>query len=195
MSEFQNITAINIALFPDLKSKEELLACGSSLEGHGGVSIIKESTAQAHITLWMGLVNPEDLKEVLNWIKTFDLKIILHENKLVLTEGGSRSDLIHLTFEDSDLIGYLHRTIHERMGLMRSTALAKPEMFVGEGISNSTLTYCDEFHEKHSQGNHRPHVSIGYGDLPKTEFSALVFDRVGVYQLGNHCTCAKNLLL
>lgn len=194
MSESQNLTAINIALIPDSKSRSLLMDCSQQLDSSGGEGLLQKDSAHPHITLWMGLVNDEDLKEVLSWIRSFDLKIILHENKLVHATGTDNSKLVHLTFEDSDLIGYLHRSIHERMELMMVAEQSRAEMFSGDAISESTLKYSSEFHNSHSLVNFKPHATIGYGELPQMDLGDLVFDKVSVFQLGNHCTCAKNLL-
>lgn len=194
MSESQNIRAINIALMPSLESRTLLMDCSHQLDLAGGQGLLRSDHAEPHITLWMGLVNDEDLKEVLSWIRSFDLKIILHENQLVHTAKADKTELIHLTFEDSDLIGYLHRSIRERMELMKASQQASTEMFSGDVISESSIHYSSAFHENHSLSNFQPHVTIGYGKIPEIVLGDLTFDKVSVYQMGNHCTCAKNLL-
>jgi hypothetical protein len=63
----------------------------------------------------------------------------------------------------------------------------------GERVSSSTLRWIGRFRQDAALRHYRPHITLGYGkpneerDLPKTFLAT----RIGIFQLGNHCTCVR----
>ena len=71
---------------------------------------------------------------------------------------------------------------------------AQPAMFA-EDVSRSTRAWVDRFAREAAYSRFRPHITLGSGrphpepDLPR----GFVARRLAVFQLGDHCTCARPL--
>lgn len=195
MSVLNQGIAVNIALIPDLATEKVLRELSDELNLNGAEGLLTEGSAFPHLSLWMGLLEQEELEHLHSWVASFDLKIILHKPYLVgVPSGDGHRTLSHVCFEENDLIAYLHRTIHERMDGMRSLQELREEHFAEAGISRSSLSYCQSFHEEHSGQAFKPHVTIGYGELNRElGLDKLVFERVALFQLGNHCRCIREI--
>lgn len=195
MSGNEDVIAVNIALLLDKQSSEKCRVISDTLEKNGGKGLLMDGSAP-HITLWMGLVYRDEVKVLAEWVKSIDLKIILHNPEIVFKESGQMDiPLVHLVFEEGDLIRSLHEAAHRRGDAHLLRLEPTDIMFLGDEISDSTRLYTLQFHDKHSIDNFEPHITIGYG---RTSFfigdEPLVADRVGIFQMGNACTCKKNLI-
>lgn len=90
----------------------------------------------------------------------------------------------------------LHREALALLTAHRLPRRARREMLAvrtGERVSASTLRWIDRFAVDAAGPRYRPHITLGYGEPETTAPFTFRGNRLALYQLGNHCTCARRL--
>jgi 2'-5' RNA ligase len=159
--------------------------------------------AAPHITLAMATVRRDTLPALWHWLADAGRRtpaLELTVTRIAAVPGPRRVSLwyeIARTPALDALHGEAVRVLEgQRQGEPgRKTLVLRP----GERVSASTLRWIAEFGREAAFARYRPHVTLGYvprahARLPEEPHGRLFrAARLALFQLGNHCTCARRL--
>ena len=189
-----DILAVDFVLLPVDQEVEDIVFLNKNLSQPANHQIILSRTGnQPHLSLLMGGLPvaglpeaEEKLHALARSFESFYLKI----NKTVL-----RNDCVSLNVEKNQKLQLLHQTLIKEFYDLKKTDITG-EMFVADSvISNGSIKYINSYWQQNIQEDFWPHITLGYGKLGENARipGVIGFDKIGLYHLGNHCTCSKNI--
>jgi hypothetical protein len=193
--------AVDVVLLPDEQTTELLIEANQKLVKQGNNEIIlNKESCLPHISLAMGCIDEGDLDEI--GIILRDIAKTITFNKLFIcgiyisvnNQGEKISSYIIVKNQP---LQELHEAVIESMKPFFRYKATK-EMVFGhqmEDIAIGTINWINDYPEKSSYENYFAHITIGYGQADAPD-RAIEFGitQLGIYHLGNHCTCRKPLV-
>lgn len=195
--EPDKIIAVDAVVIPSPTVKDVAISLSEKLDG--SPITLGSSDYVPHITLAMGYVT--DLKEVERIIKQITSNTAPFE---VIVDTVSTSQkpfeghyFSHLGVKNDDTINILHRSLVQKLPFMTDASVSTAN-FVhdkDEKIVPAVFQYIASFTSSHSGGNYWPHITLGAGKGDLSMQLPLIFtaDSIYLFQLGNFCTCRKQL--
>ena len=187
-----DILAVDFVLLPADREIENIVLLNRRLSQPADRQIILSKTGNLpHLSLLMGGIPVAGLRQAEKKLEAlahslgrFDLKI----DKTVF-----KNDCISLNIEKNQKLQLLHKTLTREFGGLKKTEITA-EMFVAQPvISDSGIEYINSYWQQSIRENFWPHITLGYGKLAENARipESISFDRIGLYHMGNHCTCNK----
>jgi hypothetical protein len=192
--------AIDVVLLPNKEMTDLVIEANRGLlvDGSGKI-VLGRSEFVPHISVAMGCVDSErisvigeKLSEVWgssggNWAKNLKaVGVTVVSNKV----GEKVSSFVVAKSMDLQLF---HEAIMHALADEVSYEVNE-DMLASESVSATTLEWIRYFRNYSSFEHYMPHITIGYGQVSDLygviDFSAIT---LGVYWLGDHCTCNKPL--
>ena len=188
--------AIDIVLVPDDAMTEVVIEANRGLlvDGAGEIVLGREERVP-HITVAMGCVDGERIsvigEKVVDVWESFGGSWVSHLQSAGVTAVINRSGEKVSSFVvlKSRELQRFHEAI--MCGISDEVSYdVGAEMLVDDRVSVPTLEWIRHFSEYSGFERYMPHITIGYGEVSEVyglmEYSAL---KLGLYRLGNHCTC------
>jgi len=183
-----NKIAIDVVLLPPNKIIE--LAIYKNKEKTKDPIRLDKEKCIPHITLCMGAVDKEKLKEVKQFLEKIKEKF--SELKLKITKINEKHSAwdIEITPE----LRKLHETITKKLKPWIIDNPTTKMCFSPPNVSERTLYWLSRFKDKSCFENYYPHITLAKEGLDteevQIEFTA---KRLALCHLGNYCTCRKIL--
>ncbi len=146
-----------------------------------------------HLTLVMGGFPVDQLEGSAKEIRSLTSSCAPFHLKI--DKVAYKNDCASLDFKKNERLQQLHETLIKsfRSSLVGDITAA---MFAGDSqIGDSSITYINNFWERNIGENFWPHITLGYGKVPDSIRipDTVTYDKVGLFHLGNHCTCHKSI--
>lgn len=156
---------------------------------------LSENGQLPHVSLLMGSIPQKVLPAIKR--KMAEIIKLTPAFYLHIDEINNKQGVSSLNIKKESGLQSLHLLIAEQFGeFLTETATAA--CIYGNGkVSPSTLTWINNFYQKNTFDNFWPHITLGYGksDLKQLITNHIEVDRLGLFHLGNHCTCEKALAI
>ncbi len=188
-------TAIDIVLIPPPEIWESAVLFNQQInEGVEKPEIVFDGTHFPHITLVQGCVNNEEIetiktkiKEIVKSFTPFDLTA----DHMIKDENGFVSLEITQNEQLTDLHKRLLDSVRPHNKPIATTSLYTDRGEIANELTLRWITYWIE--REHIE--FQPHITLGklHGKLPEWTPKTFTTDIIGLYQLGNFCTCRKVL--
>ena len=195
--------AIDIALLPEPSLGQYAVALSSKL-ARGPLDWVRlslnpsPSEGLPHISLGMAVVTLKELEVLIAKMQetvaeeTAVRAAIFGPQTQVNSQGGAISSLAVAPVAKI-------KSWHERvMAMLKPHAgrLAREQHLLPDdvGCDESALQWITHFAQKSAGLNFSPHLTLGYGTLHNEgALGSYFFDRIGIFRLGNGCTCRETL--
>ncbi|MCB0761846.1 MAG: hypothetical protein KDC12_10020 [Flavobacteriales bacterium] len=182
--------AVNIALVPRPEYVQPFLEFNRALQIRGEEQIVLGAECCVpHLTIAMAVLTQGEREEVHAYLNTLNQNIEVTFNSLQIVQRAP-DQLVHWMPEDAAHLTQLH-------GQVKSILPAEPHLanatHFSTPVNESTIQYVRKF----SQGElpYVPHVTMGYGEWGMApQFPHISTWRWGMFELGNHCTCRREIL-
>ena len=188
------IAAIDFVLLPSEKDIRDVIGLNRSLIQPSDRQITLSPDGNLpHLSLLMGGLPLNRLELATKELKSLAeplRKIILRIDKI-----ACRNDCSSLTFENGRDLQPLHEILLTTYGEMLEKEVQREMFNNSTAISESSVTYVNSYRQQSIREHFWPHITLGYGKLPDHVSipKAITLDKIGIYQLGNHCTCEKKI--
>lgn len=188
------ILAVDFVLLPARQDIEDIIFLNKGLSQPADRQIILSKGGNLpHLSLLMGGLPIKGLDKVKEKLEVlaqsyggFDLQI---------DQTVHRNDCVSLNFEKNDKLLRLHKALIKAFNWMMKTGITK-EMFAADSvISNSSIKYVNSYWQQGILEDFWPHITLGYGQSVDNARvpGVMSFDKIGLYHLGNHCTCRTKI--
>ncbi|MDN5211291.1 2'-5' RNA ligase family protein [Fulvivirgaceae bacterium BMA12] len=188
------IIAADIVLLPSDQDIEDIVLLNRTLHQPANQQIVLSKTVNLpHLTLLMGgflldqlEVSAKAIQSLTSSYPPFHLKI----DKVVY-----KNDCASLDFKKNKRLQQLHEALIKSFRSSMAGNITGA-MFAGDSqIGDSSITYINNFWERNTGENYWPHITLGYGKVPDSIRipGTVSYDKVGLFHLGNHCTCYKSI--
>jgi 2'-5' RNA ligase len=152
--------------------------------------------AVPHVTLAMAVVPASALEAIVAGLRDAALRHLPIEVTVRGAVGvpGSRHVNAWLEIARSPELLRLHQDALLLLNAHRLRQRAQRGMLAvlsGERVAKSTLRWIDHFADDSAGRRYRPHITLGQGQPAATAAFTFRANGLGLYQLGNHCTCAR----
>lgn len=185
--------ACDVVLLPPLEIMEKAIAINRKIVESGNSEIVLDKErCLPHITLAMGCLKEEEMREVDNVLKDTAKSFTPIKLRIIPSKGVKA----WFRIEKNGEIEELHGSVMKNMGPFFSYDVTKDMLYKekDEEIHDVTIHYIKNFSREHSLENYEPHITVGHGDMdievPSFEFEA---GELALCHLGSFCTCRKVL--
>lgn len=190
--------AVDAVLLPDKPMTEKAININRELVSSFGRKIVLDAEkCLPHISLAMGCLRENDIKKAGNVLKHASRSFIHHSLTalgIVTTTNAVGEKISTLEIEKSPALQKLHENIMKGLQPLLSRKVTKQMLYNPEDVSQSTLLWIKNYREKSSFENFFPHITLGYGEVEKSDFPVeFNASALALCHLGNHCTCRKIL--
>ncbi len=190
--------AVDVVLLPDEVMTTRAIALNRQLATSRRPEIaLNREDCLPHISLAMGCIEEAEVKAIQTRLE--DLARQPHMKQLevvgVLTSTNSRGETTSLLdVERTEDLQALHEQVMEEMAPFFRYGVTEA-MFYDDVVTETTLDWIRTYPEKASYESFRPHVTLGYGQVPAGVVFPIPFTvtQLALCHLGNHCTCRKIL--
>ena len=189
--------AVDIALIPERQIIDQAIEAARKYCDYDRLPLEFSSTIP-HISLMMLIVKIERLELLIqelgdlitnDLVLTLDLKI--EKSSYSINSNGML--LSSWNVEKDETLISVHSDIFQLYASYHQEEIENSKVSNSEILAYSGMKYVREFRTKHSLENYEPHITLGYGlveSQPKAIFNA---SKIGIYQMGEHCSCKKPL--
>ncbi|MCX6757364.1 MAG: hypothetical protein NTZ44_00560 [Candidatus Nomurabacteria bacterium] len=184
--------AIDIVLLLPPEIVEKCIFVNSQLDNSGYVSFT--NGYNPHITLGMGCIFKKDLDIVKNKIQKLSEKI---KPLNLTTSGYSGERTFGFAIEKNSELMTMHDEAISLLKEIASYGDATYEMFnESEKVKDDPglVKWVSNFVIEHSGELYDPHISLGKGDKPKTDFPiSFTVNKIGLFHIGQRGSCKEKL--
>lgn len=169
------------------------------LKNHENKIVLHRENCVPHISLAMGCIEEKDLsqvkkglKEIIKEFKSFDLTAL----KLKADISPIGEIFTSIKIENNEKLQKFHEIIMKRLWKYFSYKPDKSMLFNSDEVEDITMHWIVRYAEHYRNPFlFDPHISIGFGDIESSDFPIdFMSTRLAIYQLGNYCTCRKELM-
>ena len=188
-----NILAIDLVLLPPHEIIRSIVELNNNIiDPKANSLILGVEFCIPHITIRMGLVEKENLKNIVRQFQAIPLPSKIKINSLQKTKQkeGLYRFLLQIT-KDEALLKY-HKEVMNIQGFLK--VKAKSCHFYGaHAIKSSSINYVTNFANNYAKKNYNPHITLGKGlNIPAIQIPEFA-PSPAVFQLGNGCTCVHQI--
>lgn len=191
----KNPIAIDIVFLLPKKVEEEAKRINKILVGTQKESEIDftQSPAMPHISLAMGGILPEKIKQLTEHLMKFSAgkkSIEITINSLI-TKGEKPETITSFQFEENDKLNTFHTDLFNLVYPLMNEKVDGLS-FLSDEISADSINWVNQYFEKHSFDNFWPHITLGKGKYEHA-FQSLQFlaSRLAICKLDDYCTCKE----
>jgi 2'-5' RNA ligase len=180
--------AVDIAILPPEEIMEMAIALNREM-GDESLVLDKESCLP-HITLCMGVLREEELPKVREAVAG----VAREFDPIRLRIEALNGEYLEFLIGHSQELQRLHEAIMRAAGPYLTQDATAEMCHSPPRINEKSLAWINSYRENSAFDRFRPHITVGRG---KSEARALdvafTATRIGICQLGDHCTCRKVL--
>jgi mannose-6-phosphate isomerase-like protein (cupin superfamily)/2'-5' RNA ligase len=186
--------AIDVVLLPDEAMTDRAIAINRQL---GPEMVLSREDRLPHISLAMGCIDETKVETIRQRLESLAQETTLRQLRVVgiISPVHSRGETTSLLeVERTPQLQELHEEVMKEMRPFLGCA-ATEAMIADEVVAPSTLDWIRTYAEKSSHEHFRPHITLGYGQVPPGPSLPISFavTRLALCHLGNHCTCRRIL--
>ena len=192
----QEFIAIDVVLLPDYQMTKEAILLNKRWDGSDKMPLNK-TNCLPHITLGMGAIARQQLPKVAEKLQTLTTTLppfSMTVSGIYQIELPNGSTVFGLDYERTDYLQQLH---HDTMEIVMPFLVPPTPNSIDpiRGLDPITLATIADFPKKGSGEQYRPHLTLGFGQLPSLTTITLNSTIEGLFicQLANYCTCASLL--
>lgn len=189
------IIAVDFVLLPADPEVEQLIRLNQRLSQPDDRQIVLTKNGNLpHLSLLMGGLSTEGLESTATRLQT--LATSLRKFCLKIVETAYRNDCTSLSVEKREDLMHLHKTLMEKFDGLINRGISAEMFHKPQAISESSVSYVNTFRQQSAGEQYWPHITLGYGKLRNTSGipGGICFDKIGLFHLGNHCTCSRKIL-
>lgn len=190
--------AVDIVLIPSDIMMDKVIEINKSLvTDYGSDIVLNKRDCLPHISLFMGVINPEDIKaikaELAGAAEKFSSENLEVESLSVTANFNGRKTSA-FTLKKAEGIQGFHEDVAGRMQKYFSREVSAEMFFSPDSVNESSIDWVSSFPEKSSFELYWPHITLGYGEARNVELPIRFSpSKLALCHLGNHCTCRKIL--
>jgi len=190
--------AVDVVLLPDEAMTSRAIEINRRLVTNGRPEIaLNDKDCLPHISLAMGCIDEADVKTVQKRLEDLVHKTDVKELRVVgvIRSTNSRGATTSvLEVEKTEELQALHELVMDEMMPLFAYDVSEA-MIHDDGVAGTTLDWIRTYPQKAGYEHFRPHITIGYGQVPAGLSFPIPFTvtRLALCHLGNHCTCRKVL--
>jgi 2'-5' RNA ligase len=190
--------AIDVVLLPDAVMTGKAITWNRELVGRYAREIVLDArTRLPHISLAMGCIVESDLEAIQGLLQELAEQtpaLRLHPAGTDISANSLGQKVTLLEIQNSPELQTLHESVMTKLApYFRHEADAT--MIHDDVVAETTLEWIRGYREKAAFERFRPHITIGYGELPAgwPLPSGFGVSKLALCHLGNHCTCRRVL--
>jgi 2'-5' RNA ligase len=190
--------AVDVVLLPDDAMTQRAIEINRRLITNGPQGIVlSRDDHLPHISLAMGCIEQEDVSTIRQRLEDVARRTPIRELRIVgvVNSTNSRGETTSLLeVERTEELQTLHEQGMQEMEPFFRYDVTEA-MIHDDVVAPSTLEWIRAYPQKSSYENFRPHITLGYGQVPPGLSFPIPFTaaRLALCHLGNHCTCRKIL--
>ena len=180
--------AIDVVILPPENIMDEAIRINSA---HADDAIIlHKKDAPPHISLCMGVIDENELP----LIKALLADITKNISAIPLTITGIEDGHASFQIKKTPALQALHEAVMTALDSYLSCDATIETCYAPPPVAEKTLYWINNFKHNFSFAHYSPHITLGLTTLPgSTQEMRFVADTIALYQLGNYCTCRKQL--
>lgn len=190
------IKSIDICLLPERKERERIIKISKKVRCPNSKIILNKKNFLPHVTLFIGNIEKENLKNVKKEVKKISKKYKkMHLDAFLKTKSFKEGEkLIEFKLEKTKQLENLHKElIYKFRGIVKTPA-TKEMLFNSNEAKGLTLKWIDDYFENSTIKKFSPHITLGTRNTDIKEFKTKIkIDKVAICPLGRYCTCRKIL--
>ena len=193
-SYLTEVIAVDFVLLPSDQEIQDIIQLNSGLFQPADRQIVLSKAGNLpHLSLLMGGLSVKRIELAKKKLRA--LATSLGSFYLKIDKTVNRNDCVSLNVEKKQGLQRLHETLMDEFDDMMETQVTGDMFNYGTVISDSSIKYVNSYWQQSIGKCYWPHITLGYGKLVDgTRIPKLIcFDKIGLYHLGNHCTCSKNI--
>ena len=190
--------AVDVVLLPDEAMTNRAIEINRRLITNGRPEIVlSKKDCLPHISLAMGCVDETDVLAIRKRLESLARKTSVRQLQVVgvVASVNSRGEMTSLldVNKAEELQAFHEQVMQEMTPFFRYDVSAA--MIYDEVVAETTLDWIGTYPQKAGYEHFRPHITIGYGQVPAGLFFPIPFavTRLALCHLGNHCTCRRVL--
>ena len=178
------LIAIDVALIPD----EELIDWCVDATKNTEVPLGKRDFLP-HTSLFLGCVDEKNIPQIKKEVE--QLKAV----PITIVSSCEWRDTFHFTIEITPELRALHNRVCDIVRPFRVVGATKEMLVDGEktGLRETSKMILDSYFEEYSQDKYRAHITLRLPEEPKIEYPIKSNTRLALFQIGDHCTCRREL--
>lgn len=189
--------AIDVVLLPSVETADWVIGLNRRLlETTADKIVLNRIDCVPHISLAMGCIERKDIGAISEILEDIAGKLNKGELKFTninIETNSAGQKISGLLIEKTEQLQLLHETVLEKLSPYFSYDVSE-EMVLAGKVNSTTLSWIRNYRHQSSFENFSPHVTIGYGEIEGCGFlSVFNVASLGLFHLGNHCTCRKIL--
>lgn len=190
--------AVDVVLLPDDAMTQRAIEINRRLITNGPQGIVlSQNDHLPHISLAMGSIEEVDVPTIRPRLENLARRATTRELRIVgiVSSTNSRGETTSLLeVERTEELQTLHERVMQEMGPFFRYDVTEA-MIHDDVVTPSTLEWIRTYPQKSSYENFRPHITLGYGQVPPGLSFPIPFTavRLALCHLGNHSTCRRIL--
>jgi len=194
-----NLIAVDIALLPPTEITSQIIDLTSQLPSAS--TRLNAKDCLPHITLAMGLLDPNSLNLAANILKSYvdiasELDIKLSDIQSYKLQDSSLDSFSELVVGQNPKLTTLHLEIMNAFEPMLTFDDVGSDNFISPPlIAEQSIYWVENYLDHHkAASNFRPHITLGEGVIQKHARPIYYSgSRLALCHLGTYCTCRKIL--
>lgn len=193
----EKIIAVDVALLPPEELRDLVIQLSKEISEKHPESFMLGKDRLPHITLAMAFIEEKDLNDVIGAIN----KVMKSVPPVSLANTGHQvwdDPTAEIRFANTQVLTSLHISLLNMLQPFHHVIEGRQEYFVfdqGEKTTQRLLNWPKTYIQNLQTGNYRPHITLGtmLPEKKEIEKKTYVCTNIGLFQLGNWCTCRKKL--
>lgn len=192
--------SVDIVLLPPPEIMDLCFELNKEIVTRGGdITIFDREKCIPHISMLMGVIDQDEL-----WLIIADLNYMAQEicpidltiEELLLIQTSLGDNNYSFTLNKPDSLRQLHHTLFSKFFNRLSFDPTLDTIYPDPTPEEVTLWRIRKFAERSDFTKFSPHITLGVGGDAELSFvwkREFITSQIGIYHLGNYCTCAKEL--
>jgi len=190
--------AIDVVLLPGEAMTKCAIEINRRLIANGRPEIVlSQEDCLPHISLAMGCIDEAEVTAIRKRLESLARRTPVRQLQVlgIIASVNSRGETTSLLDVDrTEELQALHEQVMQEMTPFFRYDVSE-DMIDDDVVAGTTLDWIRTYPQKAGYERFRPHITIGYGQVPAGLSFPIVFSvlRLALCHLGNHCTCRKVL--
>ena len=190
--------AVDLVLLPSSEWVNKLIAINKQLVDFDKQKInLNNSDCLPHLSLAMGVIKDNEMVSVQNILQDLAKDFLPLDISLdgVYENTNDYGEICScLNVSNGSKLSVLHEKIVEKFDFCMMREVKKEMFYQSHEINLVTINWVQNFLDNASFNNFHPHITLGLGKIDfEWEPLPLKINTLACFQLGNYCTCRKEL--